>query len=75
MATGHLVAKTLIKYNSNNLEENDEEEKEPIDLKFTEQKAYPQMIKMLLTLDDQMYNKKIKKILLWLTSFRITKAN
>ena len=35
LATGLPVAKTLIKYN--NLEEN-EEEKEPIDIEFTEQK-------------------------------------
>ena len=37
-ATGFPVAKTLIKYNSNNLKENEEEEKEPIDIEFTEQK-------------------------------------
>ena len=38
LATGHLVAKTLIKYNSNNSEENDEEEKESINIEFTKQK-------------------------------------
>ena len=37
MATGLAVAKTLIKYNSN-LEENNEEEKEPINIEFSEQK-------------------------------------
>ena len=42
MATRRLVVKILIKYNSNNLEENDEEEKEPIDIEFTEQKAGPE---------------------------------
>ena len=37
---GHPVVKTLIKFN-NNLEENDEEEKGPTDIEFTEQKTYP----------------------------------
>ena len=38
LATGHSVAKTLIKYNNRNrLEENDEEEKERINIEFTEQ--------------------------------------
>ena len=32
------VSKNLIEYNSNDLVENDEEEKEPIDIEFTEQK-------------------------------------
>ena len=41
MATGRAVVKTLIKYNSNNLEENDEEEKESINIELTEQKADP----------------------------------
>ena len=41
MATGRPVAKTLIKYNSNSLEENDEEEKELIDIELTEQKTDP----------------------------------
>ena len=41
LATGRPVSKTLIKYNSNSLEENDEEEKEPIDLEFAEQKTDP----------------------------------
>ena len=54
MATGRPVSKTLIKYSSNSLEENDEEEKEPIDIEFTEQNADPEMMKMLLTLYDQM---------------------
>ena len=39
MATGRPVAKTLIKYNRNNLEENNEEEKEPINIGLTEQKT------------------------------------
>ena len=38
LVAGILVAKTLIKYNNNNLEENDEEEKEPINIELTEQK-------------------------------------
>ena len=41
LATGRPIAKTLIKYNSNNLEENDEEKKEPITIEFTEQKTDP----------------------------------
>ena len=41
MATGRPVAKTLIKYNNNNLEENDEEENEPINIELTEQKTDP----------------------------------
>ena len=41
MATGKPVAKTLTKYNSNNLEENDEEEREPINIELTEQKTDP----------------------------------
>ena len=54
MATGRPVAKALIKYNIKKLEENDEVEKEPIDIEFTEQKDHPGMMKMLLTLNDQM---------------------
>ena len=41
MATDLPIAKTLIKYNSNNLEENDEEDKEPINIELTEQKSDP----------------------------------
>ena len=74
MATGKPFSKTLIKYNSNNLEENDEEEKEPIDIEFTEQNADYEMMKMLLTLDNRMYKKKTRKILLWLTSLRACKS-
>ena len=40
-ATGWSVAETFIKYNNNNLEENDEEEKEPINIELTDQKSYP----------------------------------
>ena len=54
MATGRPVAKTLIKYNSNNSEEKDEKEKESINIERTELKTNPEMMKMLLTLDDQM---------------------
>ena len=50
MATGLPVVKTLIKYNNNNLDENDEEEKVPINIEFTEQKIKILiMMKMLLT--------------------------
>ena len=36
MVTGRPVAKTLLKYNSNRLEENDEEENESIDIELSE---------------------------------------
>ena len=75
MTTGLPVAKTLIKYNSNSLTENDEEEKVPIDIEFAKQKADPEMMKMLLALDDQVHKKKMRKILLWLTSLKITKVS
>ena len=37
MAAGLSIAKAWIKYNSNSLEENDEEEREPINIELTEQ--------------------------------------
>ena len=40
LPTGRPVVKTLIEYN-NNKEEKDEEENEPIDLEFIEQKTNP----------------------------------
>ena len=75
LATGLPVAKTLIKNNNNCLEENDEEEKEPIDIEFIKQNADPEMMKMLSTLNDQEFKKKMRKTLLWLTSLKITKAS
>ena len=39
--TGWPVVEILIKYNNNNLEENDEEEKEPIDIELTDKKTDP----------------------------------
>ena len=39
MVTGLPIAKTLFKYNSNSLNENDKEEKEPINIEFTDQKT------------------------------------
>ena len=51
--TGRPVTKILIKYNSNNSEENNEEEKEPIDIELTEHKQILIMMKILLTLNDQ----------------------
>ena len=75
MVTGRPIAKTLIKYIRNNLEEKDEEEKEPINIELTEQKQIHIMMKMLLTLNDKMDKEKTRKILLWLTSLKITKAN
>ena len=53
LATGRPVVKTLIKYNNNNLEESDEEEKELINIELTDQIQILIMIKMLLTLNDQ----------------------
>ena len=53
LAAGRPVAKSLIKYNSNGLEEIDEEEKEPINIELTEQKQIPKIMKILLTLDYQ----------------------
>ena len=41
MATCLPVAKTLIKYNCNSSEENNEEEKEPIDIELTEKWTDP----------------------------------
>ena len=73
MATRRLVAKTLIEYN-NNLEENDEEEKESINIEFTEENQILIMMKMLLTLANRVYKKKTRKILLWLTSLRARKS-
>ena len=48
-----LEAKTLIKYNSYNLGKM--KMKETIDIEFTQQIDAPEMIKMLLTLDDLVY--------------------
>ena len=52
MTTGFPVANTLIEY-SNNLEENDDEEKKPINIELTDQNQILIMMKMLLTLNDQ----------------------
>ena len=54
MATGRSVAKKLIKYNSSCSKKNDEKEKEPIDIEFTDQNADHEMMEMLSTLEDQM---------------------
>ena len=67
MATGRSVVKNLIKYN-NNLKENEDEDKESINIELNEQNQTLIMMKMLLNLDDQMYKKKMKKILPWQTS-------
>ena len=64
LATGLPIAKALIKYNSNSLEQIDEEEKEPINIELTEQKQILIMVKMLLTLDDRKNNKLKWKILI-----------
>ena len=41
MATERPVAENLIKYNSNRLEENDEEENEPINIELTDKTIDP----------------------------------
>ena len=41
MATERPVAENLIKYNSNRLEENDEKEKEPINIELTDKTTNP----------------------------------
>ena len=69
MATVRSVVKTLIEYNSNNLEENDEEKKELI---LNLLRKILIMMKMLLTLNDQI-NKMKRKILVWLTSLKLQK--
>ena len=61
LATGIPVAKYLIKY-YNSLEENEDVEKEPINIKLTERKKILIMMKMLLNLNDQVY-KKMRNIL------------
>ena len=55
-------------------EEEEEEEKEPINIELTAEKDRPEMMKMLITLDDQVYKIKTRMILLWLTSLKITKT-
>ena len=74
MATGLPFAKTLITYN-NSLEENEDKEKKSIYIDSTELKVYHEIMKILLTLNDRVYKKKIRKILLILTSLKITNAN
>ena len=67
------VSQNLNEYNSNNLEENYEKEKESIDIEFIDQKADPKTMKILLNLNDRM-NKKKRKILLSLISLRVYKS-
>ena len=52
----------------------DEEEKKPINIELTEQITDPKMIKMLLILNDQMYKKMRRRILLLLSSLKIKKV-
>ena len=62
MATGRPDAKTLIKYNSNCLEENENEVKESINIELTKQNQILLMMKILLTLGDRMYKKNEENI-------------
>ena len=52
LATSLPVAITLIKYNSNSSEENEKKRGNQFLLSLLSKKAYPKMIKMLLTLDN-----------------------
>ena len=70
MATGWPVAKILIKYNSNNLEENNKEEKEPINIELTDQKADPYNDENTI---DFRWSYVKWKILFWLTLLRACK--
>ena len=74
LATGLPVLKTLIKYNNNSLEENDEKEKEPIDLEFVEQKADPYNDENSIDYKWSDVNEEEIKILLWQTSLRTCKS-
>ena len=74
LATGRPVAKTLIKYNRSCSEKNNEKEKEPIDIEFTDQNSDPEMMKMLLTLDDRVEKKKMRRYYL-VTHWEFAKAN
>ena len=47
--------------------------KETIDIEFTKKIAAPEMIKILLTLDDLVYKMKMRKILLWFTYWKLQK--
>ena len=73
LATDFPVAKTLIKYNSNGSEEMKKRRSQFI-LSLLSKTLILKMMKMLLNLNDRVH-KKAMKILLWLTSLRITKAN
>ena len=48
LQTGRPVAKTLIEYNSNNLEKNEVEEEKSFDIEFIEQKADPDNYKIAI---------------------------
>ena len=56
------------------MEENEDKEKEGIDIEFIEQKADTGNDEMLLTLDNQMYKEKTRKTLLRLTWLKAYKS-
>ena len=56
------------------MEENEEVESEPIDIELNEQNFDSEIMKMQLTLNDQVQKKKSRKILLWLTLLRAYKS-
>ena len=75
LATGLSVAKFLIKFISNNLEDTMKKRKKKLILSLLNKKLILKMMKLILTLDDQMDKRKTGKILLWINSLRIIKAS
>ena len=68
--TAKSVVNILIEYNSNCLEENEEEEKESINIELIELKVSPVNFDMIFTLDGKMHKEKTRNTLLRLTSLR-----
>ena len=74
MATGLLVAKTLIKYNRIALRKMIKKRRSQLILSLLSKTMILKLMKMWLTLDGRMCKKKTRKILLWLTSLRACKS-
>ena len=68
------VAKALIEYNSNDLEEMMKKRRSQLILSLLSKKLILKIMKMLLTLDDWMYKKKTIKILSRITSLKAYKS-
>ena len=69
-ATGWPVAEILIKYNKNNLDENDVEEKKPINIELTDKKKDSYNDENAIDSKWSDLTEKTRKILLWLTSLK-----